>query len=86
MNLRRTKNGARECPYCGAILDPGEKCDCGGKPREEIYNTCEWCGSKIVGPEINLAIDDGHYKICFRCCLAIYNVRNQRKELRKTQW
>ena len=21
----------RECPYCGAALDPGEKCDCGQK-------------------------------------------------------
>lgn len=21
----------RICPYCGAALDPGEKCDCGQK-------------------------------------------------------
>lgn len=23
----------RICPYCGAALDPGEKCDCGQKNR-----------------------------------------------------
>ena len=23
----------RICPYCGAALDPGEKCDCGHKNR-----------------------------------------------------
>ena len=22
----------RKCPDCGCSLDPGEKCDCGGKP------------------------------------------------------
>lgn len=24
----------RECPVCGAKLDPGETCDCGGGPGE----------------------------------------------------
>lgn len=84
--MKRNKNGTHECPYCGAILDPGEQCDCGGLPVAEIKNTCDWCGTRIVGPEIDLSINDEHYKICFRCRLAIYNVRNQRKELRKTQW
>lgn len=23
--------GHKECPYCGASLDPGEKCDCRGQ-------------------------------------------------------
>lgn len=23
-----------KCPYCHANLDPGEKCDCGGKAQE----------------------------------------------------
>ena len=23
----------RVCPYCGANLDPGEKCDCSGKEK-----------------------------------------------------
>lgn len=84
--MKLNKNGTRECPYCGAILDAGETCDCGGIPVLEIKNTCEWCGSKIVEPEIKLSINDEHYKICFRCHLAVCNVRNQRKELKKTQW
>ena len=31
------------CPYCGASLDPGERCDCGGEnspPDEEIRASC----------------------------------------------
>lgn len=24
----------RTCPYCGASLDPGEKCDCQDKEKE----------------------------------------------------
>lgn len=39
----------RECPFCGCGLDPGERCDCGGKPvnddnapkarkRKRVYN------------------------------------------------
>jgi hypothetical protein len=24
----------RECPYCGAALDPGERCDCGLRDYE----------------------------------------------------
>lgn len=26
-----------ECPNCGAVLDPGERCDCQDKKEEEAY-------------------------------------------------
>lgn len=25
----------RECPYCGASLDPGERCDCRDEEKKE---------------------------------------------------
>lgn len=30
---------SNECPHCGANLDPGEKCDCGGKKNENKKNS-----------------------------------------------
>lgn len=29
----------RECEHCGATLDPGERCECGGSPQEEKPKT-----------------------------------------------
>lgn len=29
------------CPYCGANLDPGEKCDCREEDEEEILQSAE---------------------------------------------
>jgi hypothetical protein len=26
----------RKCPYCGAALDPGEKCDCNEKAAPDV--------------------------------------------------
>ena len=37
----------RECPYCGAALDPGERCDCGLRDYE----------SKAMA-----AVVSGHYR------------------------
>lgn len=29
------------CPYCGAHLDPGERCDCQDKPEESTDATTQ---------------------------------------------
>ena len=36
----------RICPYCGAALDPGEKCDCGQKNRPPCR--AEWEISQYI--------------------------------------
>ena len=42
----------RECPYCGAHLDPGERCDCQDeekdRPGEEIAGAGEDRENKTV--------------------------------------
>lgn len=32
---RKRSGYFRTCPYCGAALDPGEKCDCDGPEQKE---------------------------------------------------
>lgn len=27
----------KECPYCGAALDPGERCDCQDKKKSQAF-------------------------------------------------
>lgn len=76
--MKRNKNGTRECPYCGAILDPGEKCDCGGLPISEVKSTCDWCGATLIGPRFDISIGKEKSSVCFRCNLAILNTRTQR--------
>lgn len=80
---KRMKNGARECPYCGVILDPGEICDCREIYAESMRNCCDWCGGPIVGKEYFISLDGDKQKICFRCNLAVRNLKTQREVLKK---
>ena len=33
----------KECPHCGAKLDPGEQCDCRGEKERTALPTIESC-------------------------------------------
>lgn len=37
----------RLCEYCGAALDPGEKCDCRSRENRN-YTTIEGAGYKLI--------------------------------------
>lgn len=80
---KHLKNGARECPYCGVILDPGEICDCRKIDSSLLRNCCDWCGGPIVGKEYSIVLNDDKHKICFRCNLAVRNLKTQREALKK---
>lgn len=50
----------KPCPYCGANLDPGEKCDCEIRRREESMSI-----SKLIHVEKEtgqLAFTGGNYE------------------------
>lgn len=36
-NMKKVRSDYRICAYCGASLDPGEKCDCEGARKKRFY-------------------------------------------------
>lgn len=80
---KQMKNGTRECPYCGAVLDPGEICDCRKIDGTLVKNCCDWCGGPIVDKEYFVTLDDDKQRLCFRCNLAVRNLKTQREVLKK---
>lgn len=44
----------RECPYCGAALDPGEKCDCGQKETARSAPTETDGTNGLPKPTVNI--------------------------------